>query len=210
MDRDAHWNQVYEARDAERVSWYAPHLSRSLELIDEARLGPRAAIIDVGGGASTLPADLLDRGYGDVTVLDIARSALDTARERLGDRADAVSWIVGDVTTVELPARRYDLWHDRAVFHFLTDEADRAAYLAQVSRSLRPGGRIIVATFGPEGPEQCSGLPVVRYDDAGLQRQFGSAFERVRCLEERHETPWGSEQSFVYCLCRRLEETGGV
>ena len=164
MDRDGHWNRVYEGKDVDAVSWYAPHLGKSLELIAAADLAPDAAIIDVGGGASTLPADLL-----------------------------------------ELPAERFDLWHDRAVFHFLTDEADRAAYLRQVSRALKPDGRVIVATFGPGGPEKCSGLPVVRYDDVGLQRQFGAQFERVQCLEESHETPWGSEQAFVYCLCRRVE-----
>ncbi len=205
MDRDGHWNRVYEGKDVDAVSWYAPHLGKSLELIAAADLAPDAAIIDVGGGASTLPADLLELGYQDVTVLDIAQAAVDAARAGLGERADDVSWVVGDVTTVDFPAERFDLWHDRAVFHFLTDEADRAAYLRQVSRALKPDGRVIVATFGPGGPEKCSGLPVVRYDDVGLQRQFGAQFERVQCLEESHETPWGSEQAFVYCLCRRVE-----
>lgn len=208
MEKQAHWDQVYETKAIDRVSWFAPHLSRSLELIEALGLPATAAIIDVGGGASTLPADLLAAGHRNLTVLDISPSALRAARTALGTRASDVTWIAGDVTSAPLPEGAYDLWHDRAVFHFLTDPADRAAYLAQVQRALRPGGWVIVATFGPEGPEKCSGLDVVRYDDAGLVQQFGAAFERVRCLQETHQTPWGGEQGFVYCLCRRVDEAG--
>lgn len=203
MDSEQHWNRVYQTKPSDAVSWYAPHLARSLELIDEAGLAPTAALIDVGGGASTLPADLLDKGFSNITVVDISSAAVAAARVQLGERADAVKWIVGDVTRVALPESAFDLWHDRAVFHFLTDEADRQAYLGQVLRSLKPGGRIIVATFGPKGPERCSGLEVIRYDDEALLRQFGSLFQRLHCIEDRHTTPWGSEQEFVYCLCRR-------
>lgn len=199
-----HWDEVYTKKAVDAVSWYRPHLDRSLELIAEAALSLDAPILDVGGGASTLPRDLLDRGYTDVSVLDISAAAIERAQEVVGADAARVHWLVGDVTTIALPAGRYALWHDRAVFHFLTDEAARAAYIDQVTRALAPGGRIIVATFGPDGPEKCSGLPVVRYDDAGLQRQFGAAFERMHCLEETHTTPWGSTQAFVYCLCRRV------
>lgn len=206
MSRERHWDRVYETKGPDAVSWYAPHLERSLELIELAGLPASAAIIDVGGGASTLPEDLLDRGFGDITVLDISAKALEAARARLGERAGRVTWAVGDVTRVELPAARYDLWHDRAVFHFLTDAADRRAYVRQVLRALKPGGRIIVATFGPRGPEKCSGLDVVRYDDRSLLRQLGPSFERVRCVEDRHVTPWGTEQEFVYCLGRRLDQ----
>ena len=206
MPRDTHWDDVYDTKDPGRVSWYAPHLERSLELIAAANLPPTASIIDVGGGVSSLPGDLLDQGFRDVTVLDVSASAVQRARDGLGERASTVRWIVSDVTTAELDEGAYDLWHDRAVFHFLTDEDDRAAYIRQVSRALRPGGRIIVATFGLEGPEKCSGLPVVRYDDASLVRQFGAVFERLECLHDTHETPWGSAQDFVYCLCRRVAE----
>jgi SAM-dependent methyltransferase len=203
--KESHWEQIYGTKYADAVSWYTPHLTRSLELIAEAALPLDAHIIDVGGGASTLTADLLERGYQNLTVLDLSAAALEKARASIGERSGSVRWVVGDVTTVDLPTATYDLWHDRAVFHFLTDPNDRAAYLRQVHHALKPGGRIIVATFGPDGPEKCSGLPVVRYDDVGLQAQFGSDFERLHCLEERHETPWGSEQAFVYCLCRRRD-----
>ncbi len=204
-----HWDRVYDTKSVDAVSWYAPHLARSLELIAEAALPLDAHLIDVGGGASTLPTDLLDLGYHHMTVLDISASALDKARALAGDRSLSIRWVVGDITTVDLPEAAYDLWHDRAVFHFLTDPSDRAAYLRQVQRALKPGGRIIVATFGPDGPEKCSGLPVMIYDDVGLQAQFGADFERLHCVEERHETPWGSEQAFVYCLCRRKDVLEG-
>ena len=204
MSNKEHWNQVYDAKSTDTVSWYAPHLAQSLALIDGADLPADAAIIDVGGGASSLPVDLQTRGFTDISVLDISAAALAKAKAEMGDRAAGLKWLVGDITEVELPPAAYDLWHDRAVFHFLVDPTDRAAYIAQVQRSLKPGGRIIVATFGADGPEKCSGLPVVRYDDAGLIAQFGAVFERVECLEETHTTPWGSTQAFVYCLCRRL------
>jgi len=198
-----HWDRVYESKSSDRVSWYTPHLARSLDLIDSAGRGPRSAFIDVGGGASTLTSDLLERGWGDVSVLDISAAALEVAKGQLGERAPDVNWIVGDVTEVDLPAARFDVWHDRAVFHFLTDKAQRDAYIEQVRRALKPDGHLILATFGPHGPEKCSGLPVVRYSDVELLDRFGEAFERVRCETESHVTPWGSEQEFVYCLCRR-------
>lgn len=205
MDREDHWDRVYDSKSSDAVSWYAPHLERSLALIEEAGLGPDARIIDVGGGASTLPGDLLDLGYANVSVLDISASALEVAKTQLGDRAAAVDWRVGDVTMVELPEAGFDLWHDRAVFHFLTTDAQRTAYIGQVRRALAPNGRIIVATFGLDGPEKCSGLPVARYDDEGLKAEFGASFERLHCVTESHETPWGSAQEFVYCLCKRTD-----
>ncbi len=203
MSGEQHWNRVYDTKDTEAVSWYAPSLGTSLELISEAGLDAGAAVIDVGGGASTLPAELLDRGFTEVTVLDISASALDKARAQLGPRAQQVRWVAGDVTSVELPDAAYDLWHDRAVFHFLTQEVDQDAYIRQVSRALKPGGRLVVATFGASGPEKCSGLPVARYDDQALVKRFGDCFERLRCLEDTHVTPWGASQLFTYCLCRR-------
>ncbi len=198
-----HWNRIYAEKPSDQVSWHATHLTHSLALIAEANLPRNAAILDVGGGASTLAGDLLDLGYTNVTVLDIAESGLAVARQRLAARATLVHWLVGDITTIALPEAAFDLWHDRAVFHFLTEPRDRAAYLAQARRALKPDGRIIVATFGEHGPERCSGLPVVRYDDEALLAAFGQDFERVHCLEDTHVTPWGSQQEFVYCLCRR-------
>lgn len=205
MSREDHWNAVYTKKSADGVSWYTPHLERSLELIDGLELPPSATIIDVGGGASTLPEDLLARGYRHIDVLDISQEALRVGRERLGERAGDLRWIVGDVTTEALVPGRYDLWHDRAVFHFLTEETDRMAYTAQVRRALKPDGWLIVATFGPRGPQKCSGLPIVRYDDASLIAQFGGEFERMRCCDDTHRTPWETEQAFVYCLCRRSD-----
>jgi SAM-dependent methyltransferase len=203
MERDDHWNAVYQRKAAEQVSWFQPHLDTSLALIRALALPRSARIIDVGGGAATLVDDLLDDGFVAPTVLDISDRALETSRIRLGARAAAVHWIAGDITNVDLGEARYDLWHDRAVFHFLTDQAARRAYVRAAMSALAPGGHIIVATFGVHGPEQCSGLDVVRYDADGLHAEFGGGFEKVRSLTETHHTPWGSEQEFVYCYCRR-------
>jgi SAM-dependent methyltransferase len=159
--------------------------------------------VDVGGGASTLVDDLLDRGYTNVTVLDLSATALDVARARLGDRAKAVRWLVGDATRAALPDASVDFWHDRAVFHFLREDEARARYVATARRALKPGARIVVATFGPNGPDKCSGLDVVRYDADGIHGAFGAAFEKLSSAEETHTTPWGAAQHFVYCYCRR-------
>ncbi len=198
-----HWQSVYETKSSDAVSWYRPHLEHSLGFIQRSGLGAEARIVDVGGGASTLVDDLLRAGHRNLAVIDLAGAALQTARERLGEGADAVDWIVGDVTTDLLPDNSVDFWHDRAVFHFLTDEAARAAYLGQVARCVKPGGHVLVATFGLDGPEKCSGLPVARYDAAGIHTVFGDTFDKLGEASEHHETPWGSTQSFVYCFCRR-------
>jgi 2-polyprenyl-3-methyl-5-hydroxy-6-metoxy-1,4-benzoquinol methylase len=202
MSTKAHWENVYQSKAVDEVSWYRPHLDVSLRLIEEAAPDRRSAIIDVGGGEATLVDDLLAGGYSDVTVLDISRAAIEVAMARLGASAAAVRWITGDITGVELEPARYDLWHDRAVFHFLTRPEDRAAYVRQVARAVRPGGHVIVATFGPEGPEKCSGLDVVRYDSASLHGEFGPKFRLLDSVTELHETPWGAPQQFMYCFCR--------
>lgn len=202
MDPHQHWEHIYAVKAPAEVSWYRPHLERSLAFIDGAGLSRDAAIIDVGGGASTLVDDLLGRGYDDVTVLDISSAAIDRAQERLGARANAVKWLVGDMTTIDLPRHRYDFWHDRAVFHFLTDPEARLSYVAAVRRSLKIDGHIVVATFGPSGPEKCSGLNVVRYSPDGLHEQFGGQFKKVDSCTEMHTTPWGAEQEFIYCYCQ--------
>jgi SAM-dependent methyltransferase len=197
-----HWEAVYERKPADQVSWYRPHLEQSLGFIDTAGLAPDAAIIDVGGGAATLVDDLLARGHSNVTVLDVSPRAIDAARVRLGSRAERVHWLAADITAVELPPAAYDFWHDRAVFHFLRDEADRRRYVAAVRRSVKPGGHVLVATFGPEGPTKCSGLDIVRYGADELHAAFGADFQKVGSATEVHTTPWGSEQQFVYCYCR--------
>jgi SAM-dependent methyltransferase len=202
-ERRDHWQAVYETKPADAVSWYRPHLEQSLAFVRASGVDVTGCIVDVGGGASTLVDDLLDAGYRDVAVIDLAAAALDVAKARLGGRAAEVRWVVGDVTTPLLPANSVDFWHDRAVFHFLTDEGSRAAYLAQVLRAVKPGGHVLVATFGLDGPERCSGLPVARYDAEGIHAVFGDTFHKIGQAAERHETPWGSAQSFVYCFCRR-------
>ena len=204
MSEQEHWERVHGQRAADQVSWYRPHLDRSMSFIAGAGLAKNAAIIDVGGGASTLVDDLLGRGYSEVSVLDISSAAIASARQRLGPRADAASWIVADITGVELPEHHYDFWHDRAVFHFLRDPESRRRYISAVRRSLKPGGHIVVATFGPQGPEDCSGLEVMRYSADELHGEFGTPFKKVASCDEVHLTPWGKEQEFVYCYCRMV------
>ena len=204
MSSKEHWENVYRSKPATGVSWYAPHLGRSLALVERATGGPGARVIDVGGGASTLVDDLLDRGYRNVTVLDLSQEALEVAKARLDERAAGVTWIAADATTAPLPEAHYDVWHDRAVFHFLTDAEARRLYVANVKRGVRPGGHVIVATFGPEGPERCSGLDIVRYDADALHGEFGTAFVKADSVREVHITPWGTAQEFVYCFCLKL------
>ena len=196
-----HWEKVYQTKPSDAVSWYQEHATLSLELIRSVGTSMEANIIDVGGGASTLVDDLIGSGFRHISVLDLSASALDVAHKRLGAAGDHVTWIAGNVCTVPLPAQTYDIWHDRAVFHFLTEAADRAAYVRQVMKSVKPGGHVIVATFAPNGPEQCSGLPVARYAPDQLHGEFGPSFELLEHMREEHQTPWGSVQHFVYCHC---------
>jgi len=199
-----HWEKVYETKSADAVSWFQPHAESSLGFIHATGVGKDAAIIDVGGGASTLVDDLVAEGYGDLTVLDLSAAALGAARQRLGAQQDKVSWIEADIIEVELPENRYDVWHDRAVFHFLTSAEEREAYVRRVFQSVKPGGHVIVATFAEDGPEKCSGLPVRRYSPDGLHDEFGEAFALLKHQKEEHRTPSGSVQQFVYCYCRRV------
>jgi SAM-dependent methyltransferase len=199
---EAHWEAVYQSKQPTEVSWYRPHLELSLQLIEEAAPNRDARVIDVGGGESTLVDDLLARGYQRPSVLDISSTALAVARARLGDNSADVGWLCGDVTTFPFVRHEYDVWHDRAVFHFLKDADERAAYVRQVAKAVRSGGCVIVATFGPEGPTRCSGLDVVRYDPDALHDEFGPSFELVKHLTELHQTPTGSIQQFTYCYCK--------
>ena len=202
VESKQHWESVYRQKGPAEVSWYRPHLERSLRYLDDARLPPDAAIIDVGGGASTFVDDVLGRGFRHVTVLDLSEKALAAARERLGARAQEIRWLCADVTAVELPEHAFDFWHDRAVFHFLGEPEARARYVENVKRSVRPGGHVLVATFGPRGPLQCSGLDVVRYSPDSLHDEFGRDFTKVGEATEMHVTPRGTEQEFIYCYCR--------
>lgn len=202
MDPRSHWEKVYGSKAPDAVSWYAPHLTQSLAYIRGTGLPKTASLIDVGGGESTLVDDLLDAGYQDATVLDISSTALQVCQARLGLRSSTVKWLQADVLEASLPPRTYDIWHDRAVFHFLTEQSQREAYVRQVVRSLRPGGFAIVGTFGPDGPIQCSGLPVARYEAEELHAEFGARFRLMEKRLEVHTTPWGATQQFVYCFCR--------
>jgi SAM-dependent methyltransferase len=202
MDAQAHWDKIYSEKTPNAVSWYSPHLEKSLSLIEELAPDRSVSIIDVGGGESTLVDDLLARSYEKITVLDISQTAVDANRERLGSVAERVTWIVSDITNAELEPSSYDLWHDRAVFHFLTDSRDRQAYVRQVARSVRHGGYVVVSTFGPEGPMKCSGLEVVRYDAESLHHEFGRRFRMLGSSTELHRTPLQTVQQFLYCYCR--------
>jgi SAM-dependent methyltransferase len=205
MDEKQHWDEVYGMKAPDQVSWFRPHLERSLRFIEEASLPKDAAIIDVGGGTSTLIDDLLERGYSNLTVLDISSKAIISAKERLGRRSAGVTWIEADITRIDLPEHSYDFWHDRAVFHFLLDGAARRRYVAAARHAVKPGGHVVVATFGPSGPERCSGLEVMRYRPEEIHGEFGHTFKKVGSSSEVHKTPWGQEQEFVYCYCRMSE-----
>lgn len=198
-----HWEQVYDTKTPDAVSWFAPHLRESLAYVRRTGIAKQAPIIDVGGGEATLVDDLLDAGYGDITVLDISEKALEVCKARLASRAGSVKWLVADVLQHDFAPGSVDVWHDRAVFHFLTDPEQRRCYVTQVLKALKPGGHAIVGTFGPEGPTQCSGLPVARYSSGELHDEFGSPFQLLDHSTTLHITPWGSTQQFVYCYCRR-------
>lgn len=201
-DRRDHWARVYTEKAPSEVSWYQAEPEASLRALDRLGARPDSALIDVGGGASNLIDALLERGWQDLTVLDIALSAIEAARNRLGPAADEVTWLVADITEWQ-PSRRYDVWHDRAVFHFLTEPEQREAYRRALSSGLAPDGLVIMATFAPDGPERCSGLPVQRYDPAALAKELGSGFRLVESWRQEHVTPWGSSQAFTWCAFRR-------
>ena len=201
MDAKNHWEKIYATKAPDAVSWYRAHLETSLALIERAAGAISASIVDVGGGESTLVDDLLARGYQNITVLDISETAIDATKKRLGTAAEYVSWLVGDITKIRLAPNTYDVWHDRAVFHFLITPEQRDAYVRQVVAAVRPGGHVIVSTFGPEGPTKCSGLDVVRYDEESLHKQFGVRFLLEESSKELHQTPFGTTQQFLYCYC---------
>lgn len=205
MDVRAHWEKVYQTKAPTQVSWYQPHAVVSLGLIRATGAAHDDPMIDIGGGASALIGDLLTEGYTAVSVLDISATALRAARERLGECADRVNWIEADVTETDLPREHFVVWHDRAVFHFLTEPAARRRYVDMVRSSVKPGGHVIVASFASDGPEMCSGLNVCRYEPETMHREFGDAFTLLSSTRETHQTPWGAEQKFVYCYCRKAD-----
>jgi SAM-dependent methyltransferase len=202
--RQAHWENVYTSKGESEVSWFQENPAPSLALIAEIGATPASVIIDIGGGASRLVDHLIDQGFRDVTVLDLSAAALEAAKARLGERAGRAHWLVADATTWE-PSRAYDVWHDRAAFHFLTEEGDRAAYIARLEQGLKIGGHAIIATFALAGPEKCSGLPVMRYDAARLGQTLGAAFKLLQSHGNDHATPWGSHQQFQFSVFQRVD-----
>jgi len=206
MSQKTHWERVYSTRQAEDLGWYKLHLKTSFAWIQGLGLDAGAPIIDVGGGTSTLVDDLLKAGHRSMSVLDISEEALTAARARLGATAEAITWLNGDITSIDLPAHHYELWHDRAAFHFLTEIAQQKSYRNQLLRALKPGGHLIIGTFNPQAPPKCSGLPVQRYTHEQLSQVLGGEFVLQRHQEELHVTPGGVEQMYLYCHFRRMEQ----
>lgn len=202
LERQAHWQNVYQTKDEREVSWFQENPAISLDLIRATGIGADASIIDIGGGAARLADALVADGFRSVTVLDLSEKALATSRERLGARAGGVSWIVADVTKWQ-PTRTFDVWHDRAAFHFLTDPDDRAAYAERVRKAVRPGGHVIIGTFALDGPERCSGLAVARHDAASLGAILGQSFKLVESRRHNHQTPGGAMQRFQFSRFQR-------
>jgi 2-polyprenyl-3-methyl-5-hydroxy-6-metoxy-1,4-benzoquinol methylase len=196
-ERQAHWQNVYQTKGERDVSWFQESPAISLDLIRATGVGSDASIIEIGGGASRLVDALISEGFRSVTVLDLSEKALSMTRDRLGAQAECVNWIAADVTTWQ-PTQAYDVWHDRAAFHFLTDPNDRTAYAECVRKAVRPGGHVIIGTFAPDGPERCSGLPVVRHDAASLGDMLGSTFRLMQTRRHDHETPGGTKQRFQF------------
>lgn len=198
-----YWDKIYTDKSEKEVSWFQEHPKKSLELIAELSLPKDAAIIDVGGGDSHLTDHLLAQGYSDITVLDISDVSLQKLRNRLGDTNNKVKYVISDVVAFK-PQTQFDLWHDRATFHFLTNLEQINQYLEIVNSSLRSGGSLIISTFSKNGPEKCSGLPIHQYSDTELKNLFTKYFMNTKCFEDTHVTPWGSSQSFVYCGFKKL------
>ena len=204
LNPKTHWEKIYGQKKPSEVSWYKPHLDLSLRILTNAGLNPSSHIIDVGAGASTLVDDLIERGVKAATVLDISAEALAVSKARLGQRASGVEWIEADITQAKLRKGHYDIWHDRAVFHFLTDAEDRRRYVAVATNALKPQGQLVMATFSLDGPPRCSGLDIVRYSPQTLQAELGKGFRLIEALEEQHQTPFNTTQKFIYCRFEKI------
>jgi ubiquinone/menaquinone biosynthesis C-methylase UbiE len=203
QDSNEHWQTVYQTKQPDQVSWFASHLEVSLALLKQAGLNCESRLIDIGAGASTLIDDLLELGVRQITALDIAEAPLMVARQRLGARAEQVTWIVADAARLDLPADSYDVWHDRAALHFLVNPADAAAYVSTATRAISEGGYAVIGGFAADGPERCSGLPVTRREPQDVATLFGPAFSLIESRHEQHSTPWGAPQAFAYTLLRK-------
>ena len=204
VESKEHWENIYKTKSSKEVSWHKPHLDKSLELILSAGIDKNASIIDVGGGVSTLVDDLLEHGFKNIAVLDISSKALEVSKNRLGEKASQVEWFAADITQVSLKPNHYDLWHDRAVFHFLTLPQGRKKYVKAMNESLQSGGHLIIATFGMNGPLRCSGLEIVRYSPESLQAELGTGYQLLKHFSEVHHTPFGTTQEFLCCHFQKI------
>ena len=205
MSRQAHWQEVYLEKEADAVSWYREHLEVSLDMLRGLRLPAESRILDAGAGASTFVDDVLELGFSQITAVDISAAALDKSRNRLLGRTEEVTWVAADITSVKLPAQQIDFWHDRAVFHFLTEHVERRAYVNQLQRCIAPKGYVLLATFHLDGPAKCSGLNVRRYNADMMSAELGNDFRLLQTRHETHVTPWKSEQQFIYALFQRSD-----
>jgi len=202
FDRKKHWETIYQTKQLEDVSWYQPTPETSLQFIADFKIPKNAKIIDVGGGDSLLIDHLLDLGFTNLTVLDISQAALERAKKRLGKRAELVTWIVADAANFQ-PSKKYDFWHDRAAFHFLTDEADIANYLTTVEQSLNTEGIFVLGTFSENGPTKCSGIEIKQYSEKAMHERLSMNFEKIKCIVVDHLTPSDKIQNFVFCSFRK-------
>lgn len=203
FDRKKHWENIYETKPLSEVSWFQPTPETSLNFFKEYKIPTTAKIIDIGGGDSLLVDFLLDLGYQNITVLDISEAALNRAKKRLGNKANQVKWIVADVTTFE-PAEKYDFWHDRAAFHFLTNDEEIKHYVETVSKSIAPNGMLVIGTFSEQGPKKCSGIDIKQYSAVSLSNLFSSSFKKLNCFTIEHQTPFNTIQQFVFCSFKKI------
>ncbi len=202
FDRKKHWEQIYQTKQLSEVSWYQPTPDTSLKFFEQFNIPKEAKIIDVGGGDSLLVDHLLERGYENITVLDISESALARAKLRLGERASLVKWIIADAATFK-PTGQYDFWHDRAAFHFLTQEDEIGDYINTVQQSITPSGILVIGTFSEQGPKKCSGIEIKQYSETSMTERLKDFFEKIECITVEHKTPFDTIQQFVFCSFRR-------
>lgn len=204
FDRKKHWENIYQTRQLNEVSWYQPTPETSLDFIQRYNVPKTAKVIDIGGGDSFLVDHLLDKGYQDITVLDISTAAIERAKQRLGKKADRVKWIVADAAKFQ-PTEKYDFWHDRAAFHFLTDEQEISSYLDTAQKNIKPEGVLVIGTFSEQGPKKCSGIEIKQYSEISMAERLKNFFEKIKCITIDHETPFGTVQNFVFCSFRKLQ-----
>lgn len=204
FDRKNHWEKIYQTKELKDVSWFQPTPETSLNFFKQFGISTTAKIIDIGGGDSHLVDHLLALGYQDISVLDISEEAINRAKERLGDKAKNVHWIVADITSF-IPTDKYDFWHDRAAFHFLTSEPEISAYIETAQQSIKSTGFLVIGTFSEQGPKKCSGIDIKQYSETSLTNCFKSSFEKIDCITVDHKTPSDSIQNFVFCSFKKLK-----